>query len=78
MEMPDFWEVCPEKHIEAEQVKEGDASGMVTTYVLLDTWDHADWFRDGMTLYTYVSEKAKNWLEKTVGQWVSFEQALIK
>jgi len=77
--MEDLWEVCLDKHVDIELAKEGITENTGAVLVLLSTWDGTDWFTDGRkTLHVYISEKAKDWLKKTVPEWINFELVLTK
>jgi hypothetical protein len=77
-EMGELWEVCLEEHAEVERVKVGRRSWDVDIYVLGSSWDGTDLFRAKGVGFIYVSEKARNWLQKTVAEWVSSEPAMMK
>jgi hypothetical protein len=83
-----LWEVCLEEHAEAIRVPRDpskwglkkwafyDAQGDI--FIVLSSWDGFDFFKAKAVGYTYVSERAKNWLEHTVSEWVGFEPAPTK
>ncbi len=83
-----LWELCLEDHAEAALVPRDPSKwGLVEwapfdathdIFVMLSSWDGADWFRTKAVGCTYVSEKAKTWLEQRVSEWVSFEPALTR
>ena len=51
----------------------------VAVYLDLSSWTGADFFREeGIGYTTYVSDRARNWLERTAGEWVRFEQPLTR
>lgn len=80
-EMGDFWELCTEEVADVDRVEFPDERSWMDRlkiYVLLSSWDGTDFFSAKTVGYTYVSEKAKIWLEQQVSEWLEFEQALTK
>ena len=77
-EMEDFWELCTEERADVERVEDPKAMFGVEIYVLLSTWDGTDFFSARTVGYVYVSEKAKNWLEREASEWLEFEEAYTK
>ena len=83
-----LWELCLEEHAEVIRVPRDPSEwGLVEwspfdathdIFVALSSWNGTDWFRSKPVGYTYVSEKAKTWLEQTASEWVSFEPALTE
>lgn len=84
----DLWEVCLGKHAEVELVPRNPAEqGLLKwspfdiaedIYIVLSSWDGTDLFRVKNLGFVYVSERAKNWLEQMVPDWVSFEPVPTK
>ena len=77
-EIGHLWELQLQEHAEVERVQVGSNSWDANIYVLLSSWDGTDWFRAKTVGYIYISEKAKEWLEQWVSEWVRFEPALTK
>jgi hypothetical protein len=77
-EISDLWELQLQEHAEVERVQVGSNAWDANIYVLLSSWNGTDWFRAKTVGYTYISEKAKVWLEQRVSEWVQFEPALTK
>lgn len=73
-----LWEVQLQEHTEVERVQVSANSWDVNIYVLVSSWDGTDWFKAKTVGYTYVSEKAKIWLEEQVFEYVKFKPALTK
>lgn len=79
----ELWEVCLGQHASIEKVPRDPAEwGLVKwspiditsdIYLVLSSWDGTDIFRATNVGFVYVSERARNWLEQTVPDWVSFE-----
>jgi hypothetical protein len=88
MKIGELWELCLEEHAEVLRDLRNPADHGLTEwapydvthdlFLLLSSWDGTDWFRATNVGYTYVSDRAKTWLEKTAYEWVSFEMALTK
>jgi hypothetical protein len=83
-----LWELCLGEHAEIIRVPRNPSElGLVKwapfdathdTLVVLSSWDGTDWFMTKPVGHTYVSERAKTWLEQTTSEWVSFEPALTR
>jgi len=73
--MPALWELCLKNG--AEGGREGDRFDP-TLYIVGSSWDGSDFFTAHGLGYRFVSERAKEWLEREVGQWVSFQEFLVK
>lgn len=86
--MENLWEVCLGEHATVELVPRNPAEQGVLkwspfditedVYIVLSGWGGADIFRATNLGFVYVSKTAKNWLEQTVPDWVSFEPVLTK
>jgi hypothetical protein len=77
-QMGDLWEVVTEERAELERVRTGPNPWDARVYLKLDTWDGTDFFKARGYGFTYVSERAKVWLEDVAGEWVDCREALVK
>ena len=68
-------EMCIRDSIETVQV--GEHFWENNHYLVRSSLSGADIFRAKELQENYVSERAKQWLEKNVPKWVRFEKALI-
>ena len=74
--MEPLWEMVLKQTASVERVQVGPRSWDVNIHLVLSSWNGADFFRAKGVSYNYVSEKAKQWLEQKVPEWVGFEEAL--
>ncbi len=76
--MGEVWEARADEHAELERVKTGPNPWDARVYLRLDSWDGTDWFRARGFGFSYVSERAKAWLEGVAEHWVDCREALVK
>ena len=74
--MEPLWEMVLEQTASVERVQVGPRSWDVNIYLVLSSWNGSDFFRAKGVGYNYVSERAKQWLEQEVPEWIGFEEAL--
>ena len=70
-----LWEVQLQEHAEIERIQIGINSWEVDPHIVLSSWDETDWFKAKSVRYTYLSQKAKNWLAEHVSEYVKFKSA---
>lgn len=68
--MPELWELAAAPH--AKSGRESNSWSTVV-YIVGSTWDGTDFFKAEGLGYTFISQRAKDWLEREVGQWVYCE-----
>jgi hypothetical protein len=71
-QLGDLWEVCLEEHADIARVRIGSQPWDEEIYLVPSSWDGTDLFRARGGLGIYASERAREWLERIVPQWVSF------
>jgi hypothetical protein len=75
-DMEPLWEMVLEQTASAERVQIGPRPWDVNIYLVLSSWNGSDFFRAKGVGYNYISERARQWLEQEVPEWVGFEEAL--
>ena len=73
-QMPELWELVIEQTAHVQRTKDPSVDFGVALSLLKETWNGDDFFRAPEVGYTFVSEKARLWLEKEAGEFVSFEE----
>jgi hypothetical protein len=73
----DLWGLLPQECVELQRVKIGAKPGNVEIRVVASTWDRTDFFRGKGYHYNYVSDRARSWLEKNAGEWVTFDPVAV-
>jgi hypothetical protein len=74
----DLWELVLAEQAHAERIQTGPRSWDVEAVLTMDSWDGTDWFHVDGTIDVYVSERAKQWLERGAPEWVSFSLATLR
>lgn len=77
-QMGALWEVVVEERGALERVRTGPNPWEARVYLTLDGWDGVDWFRARGYGFTYVTDRAKAWLDETAAGYVSCLPALVK
>ncbi len=73
-QMPEFWELVVKETAHVQRTEDPWADFGIALSLLKETWNGDDFFRAPEVGYTFVSVKAKLWLEKEAGELVSFEE----
>lgn len=76
--MEPLWDVCVEEHARTERTPRGPRRRDDDIWLVRASWDGTDWFKATGVGYVYVSEKARTWLERTVGAWVVLKPAHVR
>ncbi len=76
--MEPLWEVRLGEHARTERTPVGPRRGDGDIWLVRASWDGADWFKAAGVGYVYASERAKRWLEHTVGEWVVLKPAHVR
>lgn len=77
-DMGDLWEISLGTHAQTERESQMFKDRIPAIYLLHSSWDGTDWFHAEGVSRVYVSEKAKEWLEAVVPQWVSLTLSLMR
>ncbi|MGQ0542767.1 MAG: hypothetical protein ACT4O9_13075 [Blastocatellia bacterium] len=73
-ELPDLWELVISKTAHVLRIEDPNAEYGVRLSLLRETWNGDDFFSVPEVLYEFVTESAKDWLEKEEGDFVSFKE----
>jgi len=68
--MPDLWEVLLSKGAREDRESRND-NGIP---LHRRSWNGCDWFGGDTTLYRYVTQRARDWIEPRYAEWVSFRE----
>ena len=68
-----LWELSLNASAMVRRIKRTGAEDDI--YLLTDSWQGEDLFRAQGVLYNYATERAKDWLEQHVGEYVTFQEA---
>lgn len=72
--MPDLWELVIGKTAHVLRIEDSNAEFGVRLSLLRDTWKGEDFFAVPEVLYEFVTESAKDWLEKEAANFVGFRE----
>ena len=73
----DLWEVVITPSASVKKIQPENWLSNMKIYLIADTWKGDDIFRAHDVLYTYLSKKAKEWLEVNAKEYVTFEETKI-
>lgn len=73
-EMPELWELVVEETAHVQRIEDLMAEYGVIVSLLKETWNGDDFFRAPEVGYTFVTDKAKLWLENHAENLVDFKE----
>ncbi|MBI3968523.1 MAG: hypothetical protein HY329_23045 [Chloroflexi bacterium] len=77
-QVSDLWEIDLAEHASGVSEHIGPNAWDFETSIVEATWDGTDWFRVASANTIFVSRRAREWLERVAGDWVSFRTVKLR